>query len=305
MVLTNFTKFTKFTKLTQKNRKFNKKIPEYTLKFFAMFSSSIIFAIVIFLVYNTAPLITEINLLDFLLGNRWYPSKELYGILPMIIGTIITSFIALAIAVPLGVGCAIFLSEIIPNSISKVFRSSIEILATIPSVVYGFIGMILLIPLIRDIFGGTGFSALSGGIILSIMILPTIVSLSEDALRTVPSALKDGSLALGATRFQTLKNITLPSALSGIISSIILGLGRAVGETMAVIMVVGNWALIPTSPLEPVRTLTSHIVLNIKETATGGVIYHVMFATGLVLLIVVMALNLIAKYVNSKYNLNN
>ena len=290
-----------------KNRRFAS-ISEYILenfiKFCALFSSIIIFAMIIFLIANGLPTFSVVNPIDFLLGMTWNPNKELYGIFPMIVGSFCVTILALVFAVPLGVGCAVFLSELAPPIVQKILRPSIEILVAIPSVVYGFVGMVLLVPFIREAFNvNPGFSWLAASIILAIMILPTITAISEDAISSVPKELKEGSLALGSTRWQTIKKVMIPTALSGIISGIILGMGRAIGETMAVLMVAGNWALVPHSVFDPVRPLTSHIVLNIKEAVAGSTVYYAMFATGIVLFIIVIGLNLISQYVDKKYRI--
>ncbi|ABR54329.1 phosphate ABC transporter, inner membrane subunit PstC [Methanococcus vannielii SB] len=277
---------------------------ESVIKLSALLSSAVIFSMVLFLIVSSLPVFNTVSPIDFIFGLDWNPFRGFYGIFPMIVGSFLVTILALAFAIPLGVGCAIFLAELAPKKIQKILRPSIEILTAIPSVVYGFVGMVLFVPLIRDIFNtNPGYSWFSASIILGIMILPTITVISEDAINSVPYHLKEGSLALGATRWQTVKKVILPASLSGIISGIILGMGRAIGETMAVLMVAGNWALIPTSIFDPVRPLTSHIVLNIKETASGSPIYYAMFATGLVLFLMVLILNIISQYVNKKYRI--
>jgi phosphate transport system permease protein len=289
---------------SRKFRSLSEYIMEHFIKLCAMFSSIIIFAMILFLITNGLPTFNTVNPIDFILGMKWNPSEGLYGIFPMIIGSFCVTILALLFAVPLGVGCAIFLSELAPPAIQKILRPSIEILVAIPSVVYGFVGMVLLVPFIRNVFGvNPGFSWLAASIILAIMVLPTITTISEDAISSVPKELKEGSLALGSTRWQTIKNVMVPTALSGIISGIILGMGRAIGETMAVLMVAGNWALIPHSIFDPVRPMTSHIVLNIKEAVSGSVVYHAMFATGIVLFVIIMILNIISQYVDKKYRI--
>jgi len=280
------------------------KVIENFLKICALFSSLIIIAMIVFLVSNGLPAFTIINPVDFLFGMDWNPNAGEYGIFPMIVGSFCVTILALLFAVPLGVGCAIYLSELSPSWAKKILRPAIEILTAIPSVVYGFIGMVLFVPIIRDVFNANpGFSWFAASIILAIMILPTITTLSEDAIRAVPRELREGSLALGATKWQTIKNVVVPSALSGIIASIILGMGRAIGETMAVLMVAGNWPMIPESIFSPVRPLTSHIVLNIKEAAVGSPVYYAMFATGIVLFAIVIGLNIISQYIDKKYRI--
>jgi len=280
------------------------KMLELVIKISALLSSLVIFAMVLFLVLSSLPVFDTVSPIDFIFGLDWNPMHGLYGIFPMIVGSFLVTILSLVFAVPLGVGCAIFLAELAPKKIQNILRPSIEILTAIPSVVYGFVGMVLLVPLIRDVFNtNPGYGWFAASIILGIMILPTITVISEDAINSVPPHLKEGSLALGATRWQTIKQVILPASLSGIISGIILGMGRAIGETMAVLMVAGNWALIPTSVFDPVRPLTSHIILNIKEAASGSPIYYAMFATGLVLFVMVLGLNVISQYVNKKYRI--
>uniref|UniRef100_A9AAL0 Phosphate transport system permease protein n=1 Tax=Methanococcus maripaludis (strain C6 / ATCC BAA-1332) TaxID=444158 RepID=A9AAL0_METM6 len=277
---------------------------ENILKLSALLSSMIIFAMVLFLIISSIPVLSFVNPFDFVFGLEWLPKYNSYGIFPMVVGSFLVTVLALVFSVPLGVGCAIFLAELAPKKVQNILRPSIEILTAIPSVVYGFVGMVLLVPLIRDVFNtNPGYSWLAASIVLGIMIVPTITVLSEDAINSVPPQLKEGSLAMGATRWQTIKSVILPASLSGILSGIILGMGRAIGETMAVLMVAGNWPLIPTSIFNPVRPLTSHIILNIKEAASGSAIYYAMFATGLVLFIMVLSLNLISQYIDKKYKI--
>jgi phosphate ABC transporter permease protein PstC len=210
----------------------------------------------------------------------------------MILGSLWVTLGALVVGVPLGLGCAVFLTEFVPSKVRMILKPTIELLAGIPSVVYGFIGVIILVPFIRNVFGGPGLSVAAASIVLAIMILPTIISISIDAILAVPKTYREGSLALGATRWQTITGVVLIAARSGIVASIILGMGRAIGETMAVIMVAGNTVQAPHSILAPVRTLTANIALEMGF-ATGD---HrsALFATGVVLFIVVMALNVIA-----------
>ena len=205
---------------------------------------------------------------------------------------------AMVIGVPLGLSCAIVLAEFSPKRLKMVLKPTLELLAGIPSVVYGFLGVIWLVPLIRNYLGGPGLSLLAASIILGIMILPTVISISIDALTAVPDLYRDGSLALGATRWQTVSRVVLPAAASGIITAVILGMGRAIGETMAVIMVAGNALQIPTSILDPVRTLTSNIALELGYAA--GRHREALFATGIVLFIIIMILNLSATLITRR-----
>ncbi len=237
------------------------------------------------------PVFSKVGVWDFISGTKWQPTKNIFGIFPMIMGSIYTTIIALILGIPIGLGCAIFLAEIAPKRLSKVLRKSIEILAGIPSIVYGFFGMAVLVPFIRGFKMGPGYSVLAAGLILAIMILPTIISIAEVSLRMVPPAYKDGSLALGSSQWQTIKKVSLPTAKSGIWAGIILGIGRAVGETMAVILVAGNSPIIPLSLFQPVRTLTVNIVIEMAYVSTGSDHYHALFATAIVLFVFVMIIN--------------
>ena len=246
------------------------------------------------------PVFSKVSLWEFLSGQVWKPTKDIYGIFPMIVGSVYTTAIALIIGIPVGLGCAIFLAEIAPRRISVVIRKSIEILAGIPSIVYGFFGLVVLVPFIRSFKLGPGFSVLAAGLILAIMILPTIITIAEVSLRAVPSAYKDGSLALGASNWQTISKVSLPTARSGIFAGIVLGIGRAVGETMAVILVAGNTPIIPTSIFQPVRTMTVNMVIEMSYVVTGSTHYAALFATGIVLFVFIMIINAVVMILNRK-----
>lgn len=247
--------------------------------------------ITIFIFTLGLPLIFKAGLKNFFSTN-WAPTKGHFGILSMIVGSLFVTLGALVIGVPLGLACAIFLAEFSPTFLQKILKPVIELLAGIPSVVYGFIGIVILVPLVRELFGGPGFSVLTAALVLGIMILPTIVSISYDSLVAVPQAYREGSYALGATKWQTVLMVLFPAARSGIIAAIILGMGRAIGETMAVIMIAGNALKIPHSILDPVRTLTSTIALELGYS-TGS---HrlALFACGSILFIIIILLNIIA-----------
>ncbi|MEW5952730.1 MAG: phosphate ABC transporter permease subunit PstC [Bacillota bacterium] len=262
---------------------------EKILQLSALAAILVVFLISLFILIEGYPVIAKYGLGHFLLGGQWYPLDGLFGIMPMIIGSFIVTFGALLLGVPFGIGCAIFLAEFAPMWMTKVLRPGIELLAGIPSVVYGFFGLVVLVPLIMDTFGGRGFSVLAASVVLAIMILPTVINISEDAIRAVPREYKEGSFALGATHWQTVKMVILPTAQSGIVASIVLGMGRAIGETMAVIMVAGNVTAIPGSFLDPVRTLTANIALEMGYAA--GDHMSALFATGIVLFVIIMFLN--------------
>jgi phosphate transport system permease protein len=251
----------------------------------------IVFLIGLFVIQQGIPAFRAIGVFKFLFGTVWRPGIGEFGILPMMVGSIYVTIGALLLSAPLGIACAIFLAEVAPYRIRGVVRSAVELLVGIPSVVYGLVGMVVIVPLIREI-GGTGFSVLAGVIVLTIMVLPTVVSISEDSLRAVPASYREGALALGANHWQTIWHVMLPAARSGIMTAVILAMGRAIGETMAMIMVIGNSILIPTSPLDPARTLTGNIAVEI--TYAGGLHEHALFATGIVLFLLIMGLNSLA-----------
>jgi phosphate transport system permease protein len=248
--------------------------------------------IVLFILKEGVPFIFYTGIKDFLFSSEWQPASGKFGIFPMIIGSIWVTIGAMAVGIPLGLAGALFISEFIPGWAMKIIKPTIELLAGIPSVVYGFIGVVVLAPLIRKYFGGAGLSIIAASVILGIMILPTILSISIDSIKAVPNSYREGAFALGATHWQTIHMAVLPAARSGIVAGIILGLGRAIGETMAVIMVAGNAVKLPGSPLDSVRTLTANIALEMGY-ATGRH-REALFATGVVLLIIIMILNYIA-----------
>jgi len=267
--------------------------------FLTAISSVIIIAlIIVFIFWEGYPAIFTVGFFNFLFGMDWSPSNGLYGVFPMIIGSLAITGLSLLMAVPLGIFCAIFMAEIAPGKMRKILRPTLQTLSGIPSVVYGFFGLIILVPFMRVQFGGTGFSMLTASIILTVMILPIIVSVSEDAIKSVPSEYKEASMALGATHWQTIKNVIFPAAIPGVITSIILGMGRAIGETLAIIMVAGNVVQIPTSILDPVRALTSNIAIEMGYAT--GTHYSALFATGIVLIFMILVLLVIANYFHYK-----
>jgi phosphate transport system permease protein len=259
----------------------------------ATISFLILLLITIFVFKEGLPAFFEIGLGSFLFGTEWSLKKEEFGILPLILGSILVTLGTLILATPLGIACAIFLAEVAPRRVREALRPAIELLVGIPSVVYGLVGMIVLVPLIRQL-GGTGFSLLAGVVVLTIMVLPTLISISEDSLRALPKQHKEGALALGATHWQAIWHVMLPAARSGIATALILGMARAIGETMAVYMVIGNAFAIPQSPLDPSRTLTSNIVGQMLEAASGSLHFSALFADGIVLLIIILIFNTIA-----------
>ncbi len=257
--------------------------------------SALIFIIAILLITffifaKGVPLILDIGINNFLLETNWNPTKGVFGIGTMFVGSLAVTLSSLVWAVPLGVLTAIFMAEIAPPKVGKFLGNLVELLAGIPSVVYGFFGLIVIVPIIRNYIGGNGLSVLAGAIILGIMVLPTIINISRDSILAVPKEYKEGSLALGATHYQSIRHVIIPAARSGIITAIVLGMGRAIGETMAVVMVTGNSTIIPDSILSPVRTMTSNIVLEMGYAA--GDHQAALFATGSVLFIFIVILNL-------------
>jgi phosphate ABC transporter permease protein PstC len=240
------------------------------------------------------PLIAKVGLWQFLAGSSWSPTGKppQFGIFPMIIGSLWLTFGSLVLGVPLGLAVAIFMVELAPPRLAAIMRPAIQLLAGIPSVIYGFIGLTLLAPLVRSAFGGPGLSVLTGAIILGFMILPSIIAISEDAMRAVPTAIREGAVALGSSHWQVITGVILPTARSGIIAGVILGMGRALGETMAVIMMIGNSLDIPTSVLDSATTLTSNIGLELAYAS--GDHRQALFATGVVLFIFIMILNALA-----------
>lgn len=261
--------------------------------------ASIIFVVLIFLFLTKEGLsvFKSVTPLDFLFGKSWYPISEpaRLGILPLICGSLLVTIGAAIISIPIGVACAVYIAEIAPLKIKEVLKAGIELLAAIPSVVLGFIGMVTLVPWIKSVFHlPTGLSALSGSIMLAFMAMPTIVTIAEDALYSVPKSYKEGAFALGATHWQTIYRVILPAASSGIVAAVMLGIGRVIGETMAVMMITGNAAVIPQSILAPVRTLTATIAAEMGEAVVGSEHYFALFAIGIVLFIMSFIINVTA-----------
>jgi phosphate transport system permease protein len=270
--------------------------------FFAVFVLIGIFSL---LFIEGFPAFKTISPKEFFLSTVWNPTspvKEQYGILSLVVSTMLTTIGALAIATPLGIACAAYLSDIASQRVREIVKPAVEILAGIPSVVIGFLGLVVVAPIIARIFNlPNGLNALNGSILLAIMALPTIISLSEDALVSVPQEYKSASLALGANRWQTIVRVTIPSALSGIIASIMLGMGRAIGETMTVLMACGNAQAMPHSFLDAVRTMTATIAIELGETAYGSPHYHALFIIGFVLFLMTFLVNLVSDLILAKY----
>ena len=253
-------------------------------------SIAAVILICLFLFVNGIPAIGKIGIFDFLLGSTWRPSNGLYGILPFILGSLYVTAGAIIIGVPIGVLAAVFMARFCPRSLYRVLKPAINLMAGIPSIVYGFFGMVIIVPAIRGIFGGTGSNILTASILLGMMILPTIINLSESAIRAVPNSYYEGALALGATHERSVFCATLPAAKSGILAGVVLGICRAIGEPMAVIMVAGNSVAMPDSILSGVRTMTSNIVTEMGYAS--GLHREALIATGVVLCVFILIINL-------------
>ncbi len=247
--------------------------------------------ICVFIFANGIPAIKEIGVFKFLFGTAWKPSNNIYGIFPMIIGSIYVTAGAIILGVPVGVLCAIFMAKFCPERLYKIMKPAIGLLAGIPSIVYGFFGLVVVVPVIQDIFGTGGKGILTASIILGIMILPTIISVSEDAVRSVPESYYEGALALGDTHEQAVFRAMVPAAKSGILAGVILGVGRAIGETMAVIIIAGNQPIIPKSILSGVRTMTSNIVMEMGYAT--GLHRQALIGTGVVLFVFILIINML------------
>jgi phosphate transport system permease protein len=253
--------------------------------------------IFLFLLREGVPLFLEVPL-DNLFSTRWYPTFDLFGTLPLILGSALVTVTAIAIALPLGVATAVFVREAAPSWAREILKPMIEVLAGIPSVVLGFFGMTLVAPFVRETLGvPTGLTAFTGALLLAYMSLPTIISVAEDALDAVPKSYRDAGLAMGATQWQTIWRVVVPAARSGIVTAVMLGLGRAIGETMAVMMVTGNAARMPVtfdSLFRPARTMTATVAAEMGEVAQGSVHYHALFGIGIILFLLTFAINLAA-----------
>jgi phosphate transport system permease protein len=279
-------------------KKFKQDLSKHIFFALALSSISALALITVFIIMRGAPIFIEVGFKDFIFGMNWAPSYGEYGIFPMVLGTITVTLGAAIMGIPVGICGAVFMAEIAPPAVSNIFRPAIQLLAGIPSVVYGFWGLIFIVPLVRDYIGGPGLSILTGSIILGIMILPTIMSITEVSILALPKQYKEGALALGMTHWQAIYSVMLPAAKSGIIAAIILGIARVVGETMAVIMVLGNAVAVPQSILDPARTLTTNI--GIEMGYASGQHQEALFATGIVLFVVIMILNSSAQYITRK-----
>jgi len=287
---------------------FNRHLKEIIIKnIFALFAFLSVFLlglIVVFLFREGIPIFQKVSVYDFLFGSAWYPTYDPpeYGIWPLIFGSLVVTFFSCLIAVPLGVLSAIYVAEIAPVSIKEILKSVIELLAGLPSVVLGFFGMVIVAPWLQETFDlPTGLNIVNASFMLAIMAIPTISSISEDALYAVPREFKEASYALGATKFETITRVIMPAALSGISTAVILGMARAIGETMVVLMVAGGAAAVPGSIFDSVRPMPASIAAEMGEAPFRSGHYHALFATGIVLFMITLAFNLIADYIANRF----
>ncbi|MDR2920736.1 MAG: phosphate ABC transporter permease subunit PstC [Tannerella sp.] len=246
----------------------------------------------------------SIRIQDFFGGKEWLPTASpspLFGVLPLILGTLLVSIVAILIALPLGLGVAIYMSELASERVRKILKPTIELLAGIPSVVYGFFGLVVLVPLIQQVFHlPVGETAFAGSLILAIMALPTIITIAEDAMRNTPKAMREASLGLGANQWQTIYRVIIPYASSGIMAAVVLGIGRAIGETMAVLMVTGNAAVMPTSLFQAVRTIPATIAAELGEAPAGGAHYQALFLLGCILFLITMVISVLSEVISKQ-----
>jgi phosphate transport system permease protein len=270
----------------------------------AFASLFLLLGITVVLFKEGLPIFKEVGLLDFLFGRAWYPTAEPpdYGIFPLIVATFFVTFGAMLIAAPLGIGGALFINELASNRQKIFLKPIIELLAGIPSIIYGFFGMVIVAPFLQRLLNiPIGLCAFTASLILGIMAIPTICSIAEDALNYVPRSFREASLALGASRWQTLIKVVMPAAGSGISTAVILGMGRAIGETMTVLMVAGGAAVIPKSIFDPVRPMTATIAAEMGEAAMGSIHYHSLFAIGLILFLITLMFNIAAEIISRKF----
>ena len=271
-------------------RKYSEKIMKIVFLTAACVSILAVILICVFLFASGVPAIREIGVSDFLLGGSWKPNQGLYGVFPMIVGSIYVTAGAVVVGVPIGLLCAVFMARYCPAGLYRILKPAVDLLAGIPSIVYGFFGLMVIVPMVQNMFGGSGKSLLTASVLLGIMILPTIISVAESNIRAVPEQYYVGSLALGATKERSVFRAVLPAAKMGIMAGIILGIGRAIGETMAVVMVCGNQAIMPRGITEGVRTLTANIVLEMGYAS--GLHREALIATAVVLFVFILIINL-------------
>lgn len=287
-----------------RSRDIKEKSVRVTLTALAGSSLLALAGIVVFLFMEGLPLFSEYSFFDFLFGSLWYPTEEpgLFGIFPLLVASLTVTVLSSLLAVPMGVLTAVYLTEIAHPNVRRVIKPFVELLAALPSVVLGFLGMVVLAPFLQDFLDAdTGLNLLNASLVLALMSVPTICSVSEDALFGVPRDLREASLALGATRWQTTVRVVIPAALSGIGTAVMLGMSRAIGETMVVLMVAGGAGIIPTSLLSPVRPMPASIAAEMAEAAFRSEHYHALFAIGIVLFFLTLVFNLAAGYIAEKH----
>ena len=287
-----------------RSRDIKEKSVRVTLTALAGSSLLALAGIVIFLFMEGLPLFSEYSFFDFLFGSLWYPTEEpgLFGIFPLLVASLAVTVLSSLLAVPMGVLTAVYLTEIAHPNVRRVIKPFVELLAALPSVVLGFLGMVVLAPFLQDFMDAdTGLNLLNASLVLALMSVPTICSVSEDALFGVPRDLREASLALGATRWQTTVRVVIPAALSGIGTAVMLGMSRAIGETMVVLMVAGGAGIIPTSLLSPVQPMPASIAAEMAEAAFRSEHYHALFAIGIVLFFLTLVFNLAAGYISEKH----
>ena len=262
-----------------------------------------VFSITLYMIISGTPALFKVGILDILFGSVWKPTADpaSFGILYVILTSIVGTFLAILIGVPIGVLTAIFLAEVAPPRVASIVRPAVELLAGIPSVVYGFFGLVVIVPLVQRTFSlPVGETGLAGAVILAIMALPTIITVAEDAIRNTPRAMKESSLALGATHWQTIRKVVIPYSISGITAAVVLGIGRALGETMAVLMVTGNAAVMPHTLLEPLRTIPATIAAELGEAPAGGAHYEALFLLGCILFLLTLVISISVEMINAK-----
>jgi len=290
--------------ILRRRRRFGERIIESWIILAGLLSIVVLLGIIVLLFKEGMPIFLDTPPWEFLFGTRWYPVSEppTFGIMPFFVSTFWITLVATLIAVPVGIACAAYLAEVAPDKVRETVKPIIEILAGFPSVVMGFLGLMLLSPLVRSMFNlNTGLTGLTAGIMLAMMSFPIIVSVSEDALRAVPDSFRQGSYALGATRWETIRHVSIPAALSGIAAAIMLGVGRAIGETMTVLMVAGGAAVIPYGIFDPARPMPSAIAAEMAEAPYQSLHYHALFGVGAILFLITFILSLLSDFISKKY----
>jgi len=285
-------------------RQFGEQAIRFTFLLIALACITTLAMIVYFLFMEGIPIFAKVSVKDFIFGRLWYPTSDPpdFGIFPLIVASLAVTFLSSTLSIPLGVMTAIYLAEIASPKFREVVKPMVELLAALPSVVIGFFGMVVVAPVLQEVLKvATGLNLFNASLMLAFMSIPTICSISEDAIYSVPVEVKEASLALGATRWETIARVTIPGALSGISTAIILGMSRAIGETMVVLMVAGGAALVPTSIFDPVRPMPASIAAEMAEAPFRGDHYHALFATGIVLFLFTLAFNLVADHLAHKY----